>query len=331
MPKFSNALLRFAIAALLVISLGDQTWAENALPSWNDGPAKKSIVDFVDRTTKKGSADYIAPENRIAVFDNDGTLWAEQPIVFQFAFVIDRIKDLAPRHPEWRGKQPFQAVIENDYITIADISDKDLMQLFAATHSGMTTEEFSESVEEWLKTAKHPRFKKPYTQLVYQPMLELLHYLRAYGYKTYIVSGGGVEFMRVFAEKVYGIPPEQVIGSSGVTKFQTIDNTPTLVKKAEIEFVNDGPGKPSSINRIIGRRPVFAFGNSDGDREMLEWASTGTGPRFAGLVHHTDAGREYAYDRASHIGKLDKALDEASAKNWSVVDMKRDWKSIFPQ
>jgi phosphoglycolate phosphatase-like HAD superfamily hydrolase len=305
--------------------------ADDPLPSWHDGAAKRAIVDFIQRVTTAGGKDFVPAPERIATFDNDGTLWAEQPIYFQFAFVSDRIKALAPQHPEWKTTQPYQAVLDGDMKALAASGEKGFLELTAATHTGMTTGEFFTVVSDWTATAQHPRFKRPYIECVYQPMLELLAYLRANGFKTFIVSGGGVEFMRVFAEKVYGIPPEQVVGSSGVVKFQMdTDGKPVLLKEAKVEFIDDGPGKPVGINRFIGRRPVFAFGNSDGDQQMLEWTAAGSGARFMGLVHHTDAEREWAYDRASHIGRLDKALDEANAKGWTVVSMKDDWKTIFP-
>jgi phosphoglycolate phosphatase-like HAD superfamily hydrolase len=301
------------------------------LPSWNEGAAKTSVTDFVARVTKEGSADFIAVPERIATFDNDGTLWTEQPYYFQLAFALDRIKAMAPQHPEWKTKQPFKALLEGDKQALAAAGKDGLLQIMAVTHTGMTTDEFSKTVLEWTVSARHPRFNRPYTELVYQPMQELLAYLRANGFKTFIVSGGGVEFMRPWTERVYGIPPEQVVGSSGEVKFQTrADGKPELMKLAKIEFVDDGPGKPVGINRFIGRRPIFAFGNSDGDLAMLQWTLAGKGPRFAGLVHHTDATREYAYDRDSKVGKLDQALDEALVKGWTVVDMKQDWKAIFP-
>lgn len=302
----------------------------DVLPSWNDGAAKQAIVAFVDRVTKKGGADYVAPAERIAVFDNDGTLWAEKPVYFQLAFAVDRITDLAPGHPEWKDVQPFKAILERDLKALAAAGESGLLSVVATTHAGMTTEQFAQIVDDWLERARHPRFERPYTELVYQPMLELLGYLQANGFKTFIVSGGGVEFMRRFAERVYGIPPEQVVGSSGVTKFVIgEDGTPSLVKMPKVEFIDDGPGKPAGINRFIGRRPIFAFGNSDGDQQMLEWTTAGAGPRFAGVVHHTDGDREWAYDRTSHVGKLDKALDEATTRGWTVVDMKQDWKEVF--
>ncbi|MHC2439035.1 HAD family hydrolase [Bradyrhizobium sp. USDA 4451] len=301
------------------------------LPSWNDGAAKTAIVDFVARVTTPGGRDFVPPAERIATFDNDGTLWTEQPFYFQLAFALDRVRAMAPEHPDWKTRRPFRALLEGDSKALAATGEKGLLQIIAATHAGMTTEAFAASVRDWLATAKHPRFNRPYDSLVYQPMLELLAYLRANGFKTFVVSGGGVEFMRPWMERVYGIPPEQVVGSSGVVKFQIgADGKPDLMKEAKVEFIDDGPGKPVGINRFIGRRPIFAFGNSDGDLQMLQWTTAGAGARFAGIVHHTDEVREYAYDRQSKIGKLDKALDAAAAGGWTVVDMKQDWKEVFP-
>lgn len=311
---------------------GIRAFAQNdPLPSWNDGAPKKAILDFVARVTTQGGADFVPPAERIATFDNDGTLWCEQPYYFQLAFAFDQVKAMAPRHPEWKHEQPFKAVLGGDKQALADAGQKGLLQIVAATHSGMTTDAFSKSVLDWLATARHPRFNRPYNSLVYQPMLELLAYLRANGFKTFIVSGGGIEFMRPWVGKAYGIPPEQVVGSSGVVKYQIgADGKPELMKEAKIDFIDDGPGKPVGINRFIGRRPIFAFGNSDGDFQMLQWTTAGKGARFAGIVHHTDAVREYAYDRQSKFGKLDKALDAAAANGWIVVDMKQDWKEVFP-
>jgi phosphoglycolate phosphatase-like HAD superfamily hydrolase len=304
--------------------------AEAPLPSWNDGPAKQAILAFVDGATREGSASFVPPAERIAVFDNDGTLWAEQPIYFQFAFALDRVAALAPQHPEWKNSQPFQAALAKDMKGLAAAGEKGMAEIVAATHAGNTTEEFAALVADWLAKARHPRFDRPYTDLAYRPMQELLGHLRERGFKTYIVSGGGVEFIRAFSERIYGIPPEQVIGSTGVTEFRLgADGVPRLFRLPKIEFVDDGPGKPIGIQRLIGRRPVFAFGNSDGDQQMLEWTAAGSGSRFAGLVHHTDAEREWAYDRTSSVGRLDKALDEATAKGWTVVDVKRDWKRVF--
>jgi hypothetical protein len=299
------------------------------LPSWNDGPARTSIIDFVGRVTTQGGADFVPVEQRIATFDNDGTLWCEQPMYVQLAFALDRVKAMAPLHPEWKDKQPFKAVLEGDIKTVAESGERGLLELVLATHAGMTTDEFEKIVSEWLATARHPRFKRPYTETVYQPMLELLTYLRANGFKTFIVSGGGIEFMRPWSERVYGVPPEQVVGSSIKTRFEMRDSTPALFRLPELNFIDDGPGKPVGINQHIGRRPIAAFGNSDGDLEMLQWTTLSAGARFGLIVHHTDAEREYAYDRQSHIGKLDKALDAAALNRWTVVDMKSDWKRIF--
>ncbi|MEZ0301834.1 MAG: HAD family hydrolase [Hyphomicrobiaceae bacterium] len=327
---------RFVLAGILATALcsavaGPVLAQPDPLPSWNDGPVKRSIIDFVAGVTTEGLPSFVPHPERIATFDNDGTLWAEQPVYFQFAFAADRVKALAPQHPEWKTVQPFKALLEGDIKAIAAIGEKGLLEVIAATHAGMTVQEFHNAVLDWIATARHQRFDRPYTELVYQPMLELLAHLRANGFKTFIVSGGGIEFMRPWTEKVYGIPPEQVVGSSGLTEFQLQpDGAPRLVKLPKVEFIDDGPGKPVGINRFIGRRPVFAFGNSDGDQQMLEWTAAGGGARFMGLVHHTDAEREWAYDRKSLVGKLDKALDEANARGWTVVDMKRDWLRVFP-
>jgi len=304
--------------------------ADDPLPSWTDGAAKRAIVDFVQRVVTLGGKDFVPVTERIATFDNDGTLWAEQPMYFQFAFALDRVKALAPQHPEWQEQEPFKSLLAGDLKGVFAGGEKAIVQLVMASHAGMTTEEFEQIVKDWLATAKHPRFNRPYTECVYQPMLELLAYLRANGFKTYIVSGGGVEFMRPWTEQVYGIPPEQVVGSTIKTKFELRDGKPVLMRLPEIDFIDDKAGKPISINKFIGRRPLLAFGNSDGDHQMLQWTAAGSGPRFMGLVHHTDAEREWAYDRTSHIGQLDKALDEALARGWTVVNMKQDWKTIFP-
>lgn len=300
------------------------------LPSWRDGASRNAILDFIASATAPG-ADFVPVPERIAVFDNDGTLWTEQPVYFQVAFAIDRVTQLAPRHPEWQTQEPFRSILAGDRAAVASMGEKGLLEVIAATHAGLTTEAFAQAVDEWLARARHPRFKRPYTDLVYQPMLELMALLRAHQFKTFIVSGGGIEFMRPWTERVYGIPPEQVVGSSGVVKFEMPrPDKPVLMKEPRVEFIDDGPGKPVGINRFIGRRPVFAFGNSDGDQQMLEWTAAGRGLRFMGLVHHTDAEREYAYDRQSPVGRLDKAWDEAVRRNWTVVDMKRDWKVIYP-
>ena len=318
----------FVLALCLVAATAVR--AADPLPSWNDTATKKSIIAFMQTVTKEGSPEFVPPSERIAVFDNDGTLWAEQPMYFQLFFAFDRVKTLAPMHPEWKDKQPFKAVLEDDLKTVLAGGEHALLEIVMATHAGNTTDEFSQTVKEWLATAKHPKSGRPFTDMVYQPMLELLAYLRANDFKTYIVSGGGIEFMRPWSERVYGIPPEQVIGSSIKTKFEFHDGTPVLVRLPEINFIDDKAGKPVGINQHIGRRPIAAFGNSDGDHQMLQWTTAGSGARFALLVHHTDADREWAYDRSSSIGHLDKALDEAQEKGWAVVDMKRDWKLIFP-
>jgi len=307
-----------------------QNTHQDPLPSWNEGSAKKAILDFVARTTTQGSPDFVPVDERIATFDNDGTLWVEQPIYTQFVFALDRVKALAPQHPDWKTKQPFKAVLAGDMQALIASGEQGMLQLIGVTHTGMTTDEFASIVSQWIATAQHPRFHRTYTECVYQPMLEVLSYLRANGFKTYIVSGGGIDFMRPWTEKTYGIPPEQVIGSSGKTRFELRDGQPVLLKLPELDFVDDKQGKPVGINHFIGRRPVAAFGNSDGDQQMLEWTAGGKGARLMLLVHHTDAAREYAYDRQSPIGRLNTALDEANAKGWIVVDMKNDWKTIFP-
>ena len=301
------------------------------LPSWDEGSAKQAILDFARRVTAAGGPDFVPVPERIATFDNDGTLWTEQPNYFEVIFAMDRVRALAGRHPEWKTLEPFKWVIEDNRDALATMGEKGILQIIAATHADLTTEEFKQIVLDWVATARHPRFKRPYTDLVYQPMLELMAFLRANQFKTFIVSGGGIDFMRPWTERVYGIPPEQVVGSSGVTKYvlQAPDR-PVLIKEPKVEFIDDGPGKAEGINRFIGRRPVFAFGNSDGDQQMLEWTAAGAGARFMGLVHHTDAVREYAYDRNSPIGRLDKAWDEAARRGWIVVDMTADWKVIYP-
>jgi len=306
--------------------------AENApvLPSWNDGPARQSIIDFVERTTTPGSADFVEPEDRIATFDNDGTLWSEQPMYFQLLFAIDRIHMMAADHPEWNDQQPFKAVLENDNEALIASGEHGLMQLLMASHAGMSTDEFAQIVSDWLGKARHPRFDRPYSELVYQPMLEVLDYLRANGFQTWIVSGGGIEFMRVFAQEVYGVGPQQVIGSSIELEYEMRDDGPVLVRQPALHFLNDKGDKPVAIERFIGRRPIAAFGNSDGDLQMLQWTAAGDGPRFGLIVHHTDSEREWAYDRDSHIGRLDQALVEAAERGWTVVDMERDWATIYP-
>ncbi len=316
-----------ASAALLVAAIAGQ--AADPLPSWNDGPAKQSIVAFVAKVTLEGGPDFVPPAERIAAFDNDGTLWAEQPMYFQFFFALDRVKALAPQHPEWGTQEPFASLLKGDARSALAGGERALGQLMMATHAGMTSEEFEKAVSDWIATAKHPKTGRLYTEMVYQPMLELLAYLRGNGFKVYIASGGGTEFIRPWAERAYGIPPEQVIGSSIKMKFELRDGKPALVRLPEITFVDDGPGKPVGIQTHIGRRPIAAFGNSDGDLQMLQWTAAGRGARLCLLVRHTDAEREWAYDRQPSIGRLDKALDEAKAKGWTVVDMKGDWKRVF--
>lgn len=312
-----------------MLTQGEQAQGQILLPSWNDGPTKQSIVDFVRRVTTTGGPQFAKLEDRIAVFDNDGTLWSEQPMLFQFAFAIDRLKALAPQHPEWKGKQPFAAVLEGDMKAVAAGGEHAIAELVMVTHAGTTTDQFSRIVLDWIASARHPRFDRPYTELIFQPMLELLAYLRANGFKTFVVSGGGVEFLRVWVERVYGIPPEQVVGSSIVTNFEMLAGVPVLTRLPKINFIDDNAGKPVGINMHIGRRPLAAFGNSDGDLQMLQWTTDNTGSRFGLLVHHTDSVREYAYT-VTPLGKLDVALLEAKANGWTVVDMKRDWNRIYP-
>jgi hypothetical protein len=327
---------RSAIAALLMGLSGADAFSRRAfaqadpLPSWNDSQAKQSILRFVDTVTRENSPDFVPIAQRIATFDNDGTLWVEQPMYVQLAFALDRVRVLAPQNPGWKNKQPFKAVLDGDMRALAAAGEKGLVQILATTHAGMTTDEFAKIVTDWFSTARDSRFKRPYTELIYQPMLELFVYLRANGFKTFIVSGGGVEFMRPWSERVFGIPPEQVVGSSIKTRFEMRDGRPTLFRLPQINFIDDKTGKPVGINEHIGRRPIAAFGNSDGDLEMLQWTTmSGDRARLGLIVHHTDAEREYAYDRQSHFGKLDKALDAAALNKWTVVDMKNDWKRVF--
>jgi phosphoglycolate phosphatase-like HAD superfamily hydrolase len=315
---------RDELAAVAVKSTDDP------LPSWNDGGAKKEILYFVWRVTKEGGPDFVPSDARIAVFDNDGTLWSEQPMYVQAAFALDRVKALAPQHPDWKNKQPFKSVLEGDMKAVVASGERGLLDIMTATHSGITTHEFEQIVRDWISTARHPTTGRLYTEMVYQPMLELLRYLRANEFKTFIVSGGGVDFVRPWVEKTYGIPPEQVIGSSVKTKFEWRNDRPALLRLAAVDFIDDKEGKPIGIQRFIGRRPILAFGNSDGDLQMLQWTAAGTGMRYVGLVHHTDAVREAAYDRTSPIGKLDAALDEAMSMGWAIVSMKDAWKTVFP-
>jgi phosphoserine phosphatase len=321
---FANVLALTLIIATTAVRAADE------LPSWNDGKAKQAIVSFVQKVITPGSKDFVPPAARIATFDNDGTLWAEQPMYFQLFFAVDRVKALAPQHPEWKTKEPFASILKGDMKAALAGGDRALIDILMATHAGMTTDEFETIVNNWISTARHPVTKRLYTEMVYQPMLEVLAYLRANGFKTFIVSGGGIEFMRPWAERVYGIPPEQVIGSYGKTKFEMRASGPVLVKLPQVNIIDDNEGKVVGINEQIGRRPIAAFGNSDGDLPMLQWTMDGDGPRFALYVHHTDAAREWAYDRTSSIGRLDKGLDSAMTRGWIVVDMKSDWKVIYP-
>ncbi|MGE5294196.1 MAG: HAD family hydrolase [Solirubrobacterales bacterium] len=325
--KRSNAVVLAVLAGLLAASTA---YAADPLPSWNDGAAKTSVVQFVGRVTQEGSKDFVPPAERVAVFDNDGTLWAEQPMYFQLLFALDQVKSAASQHPEWKDKEPFRSLLRGDVKNALAGGERALMEVMMATHAGMTTAEFEKRVMDWIVAARHPVTKQPYTSMVYQPMLELLAYLRANAFKTYIVSGGGVEFMRPWTEAVYGIPPEQVIGSCIKTRFELRDGVPVLVRLPEVSFIDDKEGKVIGIHQFIGRRPIAAFGNSDGDLQMMQWTSAGSGPRLCLYVQHTDAKREWAYDRASLIGRLDKGLDEAQAKGWTVVSMKDDWKTIYP-
>jgi len=319
---------RFSTCVLAALMWAVAVSAES-LASWHEGPAKQSIIDFVKAVTTEGSPDFVPEPQRIATFDNDGCLWSEQPAYFQLFFAIDRIKALAPQHPEWKNTQPFKAAIEGDMKTLAASGEKGILELILASHAGMSTEEFTRIVRDWLDTARHPRFDRPFDEMTYQPMVEVLEYLRANGFKTFIVSGGGISMIRAFSEEAYGIPPEQVVGSSVKTKFEMRDGEPVVVRLPEMNFIDDKEGKPIGISQHIGRRPIAAFGNSDGDLQMLQWTTAGQGRRFALLVHHTDAEREWAYDRDSHIGKLDEALDVAGEQGWTVVDMAKDWKTVY--
>ena len=339
-PEWSSRALRLMRLALLLLSLAacatqhdsNAPAASNpatALPSWRDTPTRQAIQRFVADVTREGSPTFVPPAERIAVFDNDGTLWSEQPMYFQLIFMLDQVKAAAPQHPGWRNDPAFKALVANDYPALAR-QQKRLQQLLAVANSGMTVDDYDKSIRAWLNTARHPKYGRPYTELVYQPQLELLAYLRANGFKTFIVSGGTIEFMRVWADKAYGIPPEQVIGSSQLVQYELRNGQPALVREPKLDFVDDGPGKPVGIYRHIGRRPILAFGNSDGDLQMLQYTAAGPGPHLALLLHHDDAAREFAYDRASKIGTLDKAWDEALAHGWTVVSMKNDWQTIFP-
>jgi phosphoserine phosphatase len=318
------------VAALVLSCAQGAPSKQDPLPSWNDTGPKKAIVAFVEKVTKEGAPDFVPVPERIATFDNDGTLWSEKPVPFQLMFAIDQVKAMAPQHREWKTKQPLASLLKGDMAGVAASGEKGVLEIVAVTHTGMTTDEFSRTVQDWITSAKHPKTGRLYTEMVYQPMLELLSYLRANGFKTFIVSGGGVEFMRPWTERVYGIPPEQVVGSAGKLKLETRDGKPVLVKLAEVDLIDDKEGKPVGIQSRIGRRPIAAFGNSDGDLQMLEWAMAGAGARFALFVHHDDAVREFAYDRADKLQQFDKGWDEAVANGWTVVSMKDDWKTVFP-
>lgn len=322
--KFLLAAAFLGLATLATAQVADP------LPSWNEGKSKQSIIEFVKEVTTEGSPDFVPPPERIATFDNDGNLWAEQPMYFQLFFAVDRIKELAPQHPQWKTEEPFASILKGDMKGALAGGMKSVGEIVMASHAGMTTEEFEEIVTDWVATARHPVTKRPYTEMVYQPMLELLDYLRANDFKTFIVSGGGIEFMRPWTESVYGIPPEQVVGSSIKTEFVMQDGNPVLIRLPELNFVDDKEGKPVGINSHIGRRPILASGNSDGDLQMMQYTAAGDGPRLMLYLHHTDAEREWAYDRDSSIGKLDKGLDEAQERGWTVIDMKQDWKVIYP-
>jgi phosphoserine phosphatase len=300
------------------------------LPSWNEGAVKQTILAFVEDVSDPSGGSFVPPGERVAVFDNDGTLWSEKPTYFQLLFILDRVRALAPQHPEWATQQPFKAVLEDDRAALAAAGEHGLIELAMATQAGMTTTEFEAAVSDWVASARHPVTGRPYTGMVFQPMLELLDLLRAGGFEVYIVSGGGIDFMRPWADDVYGTPPENVVGSSFELRYERRESGPALVREPKMHFINDKGGKPVGIQRHIGRRPVIAVGNSDGDYEMLEWTTSGAGPRLGLIVHHTDAQREWAYDRQSSEGRLDRALNDAPAQGWTVVDMARDWRVVFP-
>ena len=326
MKRFTNTIL----LAILTLICAQIAIAQDHLPSWNDTAPRKAIIAFVERVTKEGSPDFVPVPERIATFDNDGTLWSEKPMPFQLLFAFDRVKALAPQHPEWKTKEPFASLLKGDLNGVAAAGEKGVLEIVSVTHTGITTDEFSKTVKDWISSARHPQTKKLYTEMVYQPMLELLAYLRANGFKTFIVSGGGVEFMRPWTERIYGIPPEQVVGSAGKLKLETRDGRPVLIKLPEVDLIDDKEGKPVGIQSRIGRRPIAAFGNSDGDLQMLEWAMAGNGARFALFVHHDDAEREFAYDRTDKLQKFDKGWNAAVERGWTVVSMKQDWKRIYP-
>ncbi|MBY6211927.1 haloacid dehalogenase-like hydrolase [Microbulbifer agarilyticus] len=330
--RFATTALWLLLVSLACLSAG--VWATESndpLPSWSDGKTKQAIVSFVEKTTREGSPDFVPENQRIATFDNDGTLWAEQPVYFQLIYALDQVKKMAPQHPEWKTEEPFSSALKGDMNKLVASGKEGLMKIIGATHANMTADEFSENVSQWLKTARHPKTNRPYNEMVYQPMLELLNYLRANGFKTFIVSGGGTDFLRVFAEQTYGIPPDQVVGSSLKAEYKVRDGKPEIIKLADINLINDKAGKPVGIHQHIGQRPIFAAGNSDGDFQMLEWTTAGEGPRFGLLLHHTDDKREWAYDRKSHVGRLDQGLDQAANRGWLVIDMQEDWDQVFPR
>ena len=327
-PLIPNVMKLLSMGWLLLCATVSQA---DPLPSWNNTETKSAIISFVTKVTTAGSTEYVVPSERIAVFDNDGTLWSEQPIYFQALFIFDRIKDLAPDHPEWKDTEPFASVLRGEPERALAAGEKAVVQLAMATHGDLSAEDFSSAVRSWLKTSRHPKTGLHYTEMVYQPMLELLAYLRAEQFKTFIVSGGGIDFIRVFAEETYGIPPEQVVGTRNKAKYEIRDGTPVIIKLPDLEFIDDGPGKPAGIHLHIGRRPIFAAGNSDGDYQMLEWTTAGDGARFGLILHHDDEQREFSYDRNSEIGRLDKAIDDATGKGWTVADMKTDWNLIYPK
>jgi len=327
-------LSRRAVTALLLAALpgaaAGQQGGGDPLPSWREGATKRAILDFLDAVTTEGGPDFVAPADRLAVFDNDGTLWVEQPLYTEFVFAFDRVRTLAPQHPEWADREPFRSVIAGDMAAVARAGHKGIAEIIAVTHTGMMPEVFHQTALDWLATARHPRFHRPYTDCIYQPMLEVLALFRARGFRTYIVSGGTTEFMRPWAERVYGVPPDQVVGTTFKLRYEVVQDRGELLTLPEIELIDDGPGKPAGISRIIGRRPVAAFGNSDGDYEMLEYTTTGPGRRLGVIVHHDDAEREYAYDRQSHIGRLDRGLSDAERKGWHLASMRGDWSRVFP-
>lgn len=330
MTTQNRSFIWIILATLLCHGYTAKAQAADPLPSWNEGKSKQAIIDFVTTVTTAGSPGFVPAPERIATFDNDGNLWAEQPMYFQLFFAIDRVNVLAQQHPQWKTQEPFASLLKGDVEGALAGGMKSVGEIIMATHAGMSTEEFEQIVTDWVATARHPVTRRPYTEMVYQPMLELLGYLRANDFKTFIVSGGGIEFMRPWTEAIYGIPPEQVVGSSIKVKFELHDGEPVLMRQPELNFIDDKEGKPVGINSYIGRRPVLASGNSDGDLQMLQYTAAGSGPRLMLYLHHTDAEREWAYDRDSSIGKLDKGLDEAQEKGWTVIDMKKDWKVIFP-